>query len=264
MQKVSERLSRTIDSMYASAGAVSTCNRTDSAVLNYTLNNVFQRFFKVSIKDNQVEIPMFARTKIQPKVISSNTSLRKDIVIPLICTDGVYKYNRSYRTVEPLLRDLMDYISTTQNMYHCAEIDKGGMYYGGSGILFNKDEIPIFFNVLVGDIENNNIIYKKIRTYIHPSVFCSDNVVEKCVVNKIIPYVLQNGVYINNSISGNHINYATDNSHRYFRAIPEIVVADIEERFFCEPVPPSITYTNDSLNDTLGRNIEDVFEILRI
>lgn len=261
------RMGYTIDSMYSSTGSVSGYNRINYRQLNYTLNNIFQRFLKVSIRGNNVEVPIFARSVIQPKVyeiLHSESPLREDIIIHLPCADEVdiHKSATTFRTVDSMLKHLMGNPSTIQNMYNCAKTNHGDIYYGGSGTLFNKDMVPIFFNVLIGDIENHIITYKKVRTYIHPSVFYSNGIVEKCIVNKIIPYVLQNGVYINEDCVRNQINY--NSRGIYSKAIPEIVVADIGDRFFCKPITPNVNYTDDSLNATLDRNIDDVFRIMGI
>lgn len=264
MQRVSNRMGYTIDEMYSSGGTISNW-RIDANQLNYELNNPFQRFFRVILRGNHVEIPVFARNVIQSRLsmilLPNSNTLREDIIIPFPCV-GV---GNECRTADTIVRYLTGSASTRQNMCFYADTNKGERYYGCNGTLFNKDMVPIFLNVLVGDIGNYTLTYNKIRTYIHPSVFYSEGIVEKCIINKIIPYVMQNGVNAGVGVTNNiHCTINKDNKGRYQRAIPEIVVVDIGDRFFCKPILPSVLYTNDSINDALNENIDDVFNIMGI
>lgn len=267
MQRVNNRMCFTINAMYSSSGTISRYVKVDPRQFNYELNNPFQRFFRVSLRGNHVEIPVFARGIVQSRLsnilLPCDDALREDIVIPFPCT---IMRPSIYRTADTVVRYLTENTSSRQNMCLYAETNKGERYYGCNGILFNKDMVPIFLNVLVGDIENHTLTYKKVRTYIHPSVFYSGGSIEKCIINKIIPYVMQSGVHVA-SVSeyiNIHCSINADSAGHYQRAIPEIVVADIGDKFFCKPALPSVSYTNDSINDVLNENIYDVFKIMGI
>lgn len=264
MQRVSSRMSHTIAHMYDSEGSIISYDIPDAKLVNYSLHSVFPYFFRVSLQGNKIELPIFAREYVQGKLLErladvSNPMERSDIIIHFhpdihICT--------LYRTADALIRNLVEYNSSRSGMYLTAKSNKWETYHGCNGTIFNKDMVPLIFNVIECEIVDNTLVYKRVKSYIHPSVFYSDGTVEKCIVNKIIPYVMQNGVEIDSHDPRvvDNISYMGTGSIR--KTIPELSVANIADRFFCKPILPSVTYSDDDINDMLGRNIDDVFNII--
>lgn len=263
MQRVSNRMSHTIEYMYASRGDISTYNTTDNRSVNYSLHTVFPSFFRVSLQGNKIELPIFAKAYVQGRLLGmlediSNPMERNDVIIHF----HTIRYHNVYRTADALIRNLVMFSSGRNSMYLAASTNKGEVYYGCNGTIFNKDMVPLIFNVIKCEIVDNTLVYKRVKSYIHPSVFYSDDTVEKCIANKIIPFVMQNGVEVRpyDSRVVDNISYMYIGIKR--RTIPELLVADISDRFFCRPVLPSVAYSDDDINDMLNRNIDDVFNII--
>lgn len=264
MQRVSSRMSHTIEHMYSSIGDIDTYNSVNARLVNYSLHTVFPSFFRVSLQGNKIELPIFAKAYVQDKLLDrlgdiSNSMRRNDVIIHFHACE----YDVSpYRTADALIRNLVEFSSNSDGMYLTASTNKGETYYGCNGTIFNKDMVPLIFNVIECEIVDNTLVYKKVKSYIHPSVFYSDGTVEKCIANKIIPFVMQNGVKVTpfESRVVDNISYIDTGIGR--RTIPELSVTDISDKFFCRPILPSVAYSDDDINDMLNRNIDDVFNII--
>lgn len=264
MQRVNVRMSHTIEYMYNSAGAVSSIN--SAASVNYSSHTVFPLFFRVSLQGNKIELPILAKKYVQDKLLArledrSSPLRRRDIIMPFPTVE--YNY-APYRTADALIRNLVEFNSSRWDMCLRDETSKGETYYGCNGTIFNKDMISLIFNVIECEIVGNTLVYKKVKSYIHPSVFYSDGIVEKCIANKIIPFVMQNGVDVKpyDSRIVNDISYVNIGGVR--KTIPELSVANIADRFFCKPILPSVAYSDDNINDMLNRNIDDIFNIIGV
>lgn len=257
MQRVSSRMGYTIEHMYNVRGDL-------YGLVNYSLHSVFPYFFRVSLQGNKIELPIFAKEYVQCKLLErladvSNPMRRSDIILHFHCMEGNYA---PYRTADALIRSLVEFSSSDRGMYFRGETNKGETYYGCNGTIFNKDMVPLIFNVIECEIADNTLTYKRVKSYIHPSVFYSDGTVEKCIANKIIPYVMQNGVEIRPYDSRVVDNISYIGTGRMRKTIPELSVANVADRFFCKPILPSVTYSDDDINDMLNRNIDDVFNII--
>lgn len=265
MQRVSSRMGYTIEQMYDSSGLVHMNQAPNNRVINYSLNTKYPMFFRVSMQGNRIELPIFAKECVSDRLIDllglPTQDIRKDIIIPFYIRRN--DYPTTYRTADALVRNLVDYSSGTAGMYVCCETNKEEKYYGCNGTIFDRNMTPLFLNVIECDVNERGLAYRKVKSYVHPSVFYSEGTVEKCIVNKIIPYVMQNGVNVQIHNATDNINYNVVVSRRH-RTIPEVVVTDIGDKFFCKTVVPSADYSNDAINDMLNRNIEDVFNIMKI
>ena len=265
MQRVNARMSHTIEHMYNSTGAVSD-SRYSAAYTNYSSHTVFPLFFRVSLQGDKIELPILAKECVQGDLLARlevrpNSLRRRDIIMPLPSLEFNYA---PYRTADVLIRNLVEFNSSRDGMYLKARTNKGETYYGCKGTIFNKDMVPLIFNVIECEIADNTLVYKRVKSYIHPSVFYSDGIVEKCIANKIIPFVMQNGVDVQpyDSRIVNNISYVNIGGIR--KTIPELSVANIADRFFCKPILPSVAYSDGDINDMLNRNIDDVFNIIGV
>lgn len=267
MQKISNRMGYTIGHMYSQAGTIGTYYGDGPSNINYENNNAFPLFFKVETCGDRIELPIFGKDTVQSKILTSlRTGHRSDIVMPFV------RYNEGsapFRSVDVLIRYLIETPSTQKNMYYSAKTNKDEVYYGANGLLFDKDMNLLFMSLIECDIEGIVIRYKKVKVFIHPLVFYSDGTVEKCLINKVIPYSLREGVtvyggYRSASIK-NLVNFSNPNDYSTLhKAVPEIVVADVKDKFFYKPVLHSSTFSSEDVNETLKRNLDDVFNIMRI
>ena len=266
MQRVSSRMSYTIEHMYNSRGYLGPYSDPNARLVNYSMHTAFQSFFRVSLQGDKIELPIFAKTYVQDQLLyrlvdRENPMRRSDIIIPFNTVES----NRApYRTADTLIGNLVEFDSSRESMYLTASTNKGEAYHGCNGTIFNKDMVPLIFNVIECEIVNDALVYKKVKSYLHPSVFYSDGTVEKCIANKIIPFVIQNGIDVRpyDSRIVNNISYVNIGGER--KTIPELSVANIADRFFCKPILPSVAYSDDNINDMLNRNIDDIFNIIGV
>lgn len=267
MQRVSNRMGYTIARMYSQAGVIGIYYEEMPSNINYENNNVFPMFFKVEACGDRIELPMFGKDAVQTKILASlQTGHRSDVVMPFV------RYNKEssiFRSADTLIRHLIETPSNQKNMYHSVRTNKDEVYYGANGLLFDKDMNLLFMSLIECDIEGVTIKYKKVKVFIHPMVFYSDGIVEKCLINKVIPYSLREGVIVNGGYRSrgieNLVNFSDPNNYTtQHRAVPEIVVADVKDKFFYKPVLSSSTFSNGDVNEFLKRSLDDVFNIMKI
>ena len=261
MGRTSKQLINAISYMYNIHGNIYGYFVPNPQVINYSKNNVFTLFCKALVQENQIEFPLFARYTIQTKILNSiNKGLNFEagnMIIPYFSSNREYRY----RTINAVFYNLARFCSNFPvGMYIGVEDANGIRYYGSNGAIFNKDMVPIFFNTVECKIVNNTVSYEKINSYIHPSVLYSDNPLEKLIITKVIPYILQNGIRVS---TGDF--RVKDNLRKLGNlpfTIPDFKIADITDKFFSKPVLPNVLYSDDDINDMLSQNIEDVFNAL--
>lgn len=261
MKRISNQLIRAIDYMYNIYGNINSVGVLDSSVINYSKNNVFTLFCKALVQENQIEFPLFARYTIQTKILKSiNKGLNFEagnMIIPYFSSNREYRY----KTINTVFYNLASFCSNlSTGMYIGVEDANGIRYYGSNGAIFNKDMVPIFFNTVECKIVNNTVSYEKINSYIHPSVLYSDNPLEKLIITKVIPYILQNGIRV--STGDFRVKDNLRKSGNFPFTVPDFKIADITDKFFSKPVLPNVLYSDDDINDMLSQNIEDVFNTL--
>lgn len=267
MQRISNRMGYTIGYMYSQAGIIGTYYEGGPSNINYENNNAFPMFFKVGACGDRIELPVFGKNAVQAKIlVSLQTGHRGDVVMPFVRYDGD---SVMFRSADTLIRYLIETPSNQKNMYHSAKTNKDEVYYGANGLLFDKDMNLLFMSLIECDIEGVILRYKKVKVFIHPMVFYSEGIVEKCLINKVIPYSLREGVTVHGGYHStnieNLVNFSNPNDYTtQHRAVPEIVVADVKDKFFYEPVLPSSTFSNEDVNECLKRNLDDIFNIMRI
>lgn len=267
MQRVSNRMGYTIAHMYSQAGTIGDAYRSVPSNINYENNNAFPLFFRVETCGDRIELPMFGKDVVQAKILASlQAGHRSDIVMPFV------RYNEEnliFRSSDTLIRYLIETPSNQENMYHSAKTNKDEVYYGANGLLFDKDMNLLFMSLIECDIEGFVLRYKKVKVFIHPMVFYSEGIVEKCLINKVIPYSLREGVtvyggYHSRNIE-NLVNFSNPNDYTtQHKAVPEIVVADVKDKFFYKPVLHSSTFSNEDVNEFLKRNLDDILNVMKI
>lgn len=267
MQRVSNRMGYTISHMYSLVGSVGAYYGSRPN-LNYEDNNAFPLFFKVDLQGDRVELPMFAKDLVQSRLLSAlQYRVRGDVAVPFI-RDSVTG-PAQFRTADALIRYLIENSSNFGNMYSVAKTNKDEVYYGANGLLFDKDMNLLFLSSVECDIDGTIIKYRKVKAYIHPLVFYSEGTVEKCLINKVIPYSLKEGVTVYGGYQShnvkNLVNYDDPDDYRtQHKVVPEVIVTDIKDKFFYKPILPSVSFSNDEINEVLDRNLEDVFDIMRV
>lgn len=241
------------------AGIFSTLDRTDlyptirpdNTVENH---NLFKHFFTVDISnEDNIEVPVFGRNIIEgylrtKSMVAANNAVKK-VVIPL------------FSNCSPITRRTSDSIITEfffktifTNRLKKVTTNKGEVYYGNRGIILDSSFNILFLGTLTCKKldEDSTTLYCYTKSFIHisPKVFLNKTgLLEKAILNKIIPYYLTTPIGVYNRNAGFAVNSGV--------CKPKILVEDIN--LVSSPKPPKIdTYSDDAMNELIMENIDDL------
>lgn len=265
MKKISERIKLIIDKMFFTGQEIQL--RPSPSFINYDLNNVFSNFLRVKTSSSGFEIPIFCNSFIETTIVRqfALNGEFNDIIIPL----GVTHRTSTVRSIDKLFYNI-NYSVTKANGLHSYKTDKSDVYHIERGLIMDKDDNLLMFNTIEIEVKDGKLEYKKVKSYIHPSVFYSDGLIEKTIAEKIIPYILKEGIYVypnyqNDDFVVNDLGIhriADSTSYYRERVKPEIVVKDVKDIFFCTPNAPSSNF-DEELNDLLVEDINTVVDIFK-
>lgn len=206
-------------------------------------NNIFDKFCILDISDNIIEIPLFMRAIVENTIIN-RPSFNK-VVAPLY-----YSTDSSRRTADSIIIDFFTYCTISTRLQKVVT-NKGEVYYGMKGLIFDEQFNPLLFITITLNKETKE--YTDINIYVHPSVFINTSgLIHKTIIKKLIPfYVSYEGDFMNRR------QYGTLNP----QVRPKVIITDVSSRFIQVPTKPSPQHCNDEiLNQLLIDNIDDVLE----
>lgn len=222
-------------------------NNIDSD-LNYLNNNVFNLFLHVDCVGPHIEVPLFCRGYVEEELIRHRQNITEVDIALFI--NGLSSEKRTSNSIFKVFTE----VNFTKRLMKVIT-SKGEIYYGGYGIILNRDMNPIFFCTLEGDVTEEGLTYNSAKIYINPSVLLVNNVLEKGLIKTIIPAYIENGVLIYTSFSNVNGQFKKKNG----RVIPEVVIKDFTDDFFVKPSKPKpSTFTRDKVNDFLLEHIDDI------
>lgn len=227
--------------------------------LSLDSNNVFRRSLVVEVNDDEVEIPVIARKHFE-KLVSDNMSYPtimgiKRIILPLY--DNAPSQER--RTFDSIITQLFTKVIYGERLQKIIT-NKGEVYYGGKGIIFDESYTPLLLCTLTarsghtGDNDNTMVYYRPV-CHVSPKVFLEpDKLVNKGIIKKLIPCYTSKDV---NSPLGNY-RFISDLEDKKVQ-----VIVDNFDKFFVEPIKPTPSATtNDALNECLIDNMDDIMMLI--
>lgn len=263
MKKISERLKFITETMF-SDGNDSAGFWSDNRSSNYSRNNIFSKFLRVKVSSGTFEIPLFLGYYIEKNII--NQLISKGRVDDIIVYLGEDRKVCTVSTINQVFNGINYSVHQAQG-FSSYKTPKSDVYHIDKGVIFDKDMKLLMFNTIEVEIKEGKIEYKKLKSYIHPSVFYSDGLIEKAIVEKMIPYILSEGTYIYGQLSPDSLinplgleKLANGQKIRH-RISPEIVVKDVKDIFFCTPNTPSENY-NEDINNMLVREADLIAGII--
>ena len=217
-------------------------------------NNVFSRSIIVDLNKDEIELPVIAIRHFEEAAGSSiipSFSVKK-VILPL--------YNNAYdqprRTFDTIMAQFFANTSYEDRLLKITT-NKGEVYYGGKGIIFDGNYNPLLLCTLkarrvVTEKEKYTAYYRPV-CYVSPRVFEEPNtVVNKGIIKKLIPFYTSHNM---DFPLGLFRDKAEDRKVQ--------VVIDNFDRFFVKPVKPSpSTCSNELLNQCLIDNIEDIMMLI--
>ena len=236
--------------------AVSDVTNTETTLDNH---NAFNRLFVIDVSSDEIEVPVFARSAVESvvrgKLEFPYISHASKIVIPMY----VNTYNMAARTADSIMNIFFSRTNFNQRLQKITT-NKGEVYYGGKGIILNKDfNILLLCTIVCRRMEYRGrqiMSYYKPVIHVSPQVFLrGDGLIDKSILKKVIPF------YVSHNID-------SVRTHAYFRSDipegtkPQILIDDVS-KFIENPAKPTPQKcSDDMLNQILADNADDVLNQL--
>lgn len=229
----------------------------DHLEMNLSLdsNNVFRKSLVIEVNNDEVEIPVIAREHFE-KLVSDNMAYPaimgiKRIILPLY--DNAPSQER--RTFDSIITQLFTNVGYGKRLQKITT-NKGEVYYGGKGIIFDEGYTPLLLCTLTArsvhtEDNGNTMVYYRPVCHVSPKVFLeSDKLINKGIIKKLIPY------YTSRDVIFPRNNYRFSSNPEDRRAK---VIVDNFDKFFIEPVKPTPSVCP---NECLIDNIDDIMMLI--
>lgn len=227
--------------------------------LSLDSNNVFRKSLIIEVNSDGVEIPVIARSHFE-KLVSDNINYPlimgiKKIILPLYDNAP----SQESRTFDSIIRQLFTSVGYGDRLQKVTT-NKGEVYYGGKGIIFDESYTPLLLCTLTAksvhtEDNGNTMVYYRPVCHVSPKVFLeSDKLINKGIIKKLIPYYISRDI----NFPGNHHRFSSNPENRKVK-----VIVDNFDKFFVEPIKPTpSTCSNDALNECLIDNIDDIMMLI--
>ena len=227
--------------------------------LSLDSNNVFRRSLIIEVNNDEVEIPVIARVHFEALVsynMANPTIIgTKRIILPLYDNTP----NQERRTFDSIITQLFTTVRYGKRLQKIIT-NKGEVYYGGKGIIFDESYTPLLLCTLTArsvhtEDNGNTMVYYRPVCHVSPKVFLeSDKLINKGIIKKLIP------CYTSRDINLPRSRYRFSNNIEDMRVK---VIVDNFNKFFVEPIKPTpSTCSNDALNECLIDNINDIMMLI--
>lgn len=250
---ISLQMKRVLDSIFYNSERIASIGGIHPSV-NFERHTVFNRYLYVPIKD-RIEVPIYCKGTINYTIAEyTYTDRAEEVAIPLY----VNVIHDSRKTANAIFKAL--FLSDVRNRLVKISDSKGVNYYGNKCIIINNEGKILFLGTIVADIGGPDKSFyhiNKVRIYVHPSVYLHDGTVEKGIIKTLIPYYLENGVRTDNSRYTRVRRDETPNNSNFY--IPEIVIADVTDRFLKTPVKPDVLTINEQATKMLQSRLDEIF-----
>ena len=225
--------------------------------LSLDSNNVFMRSLIIEVNDDEVEIPVIAREHferlVSEKINYPLTVGTKRIILPLY--DNAPSQER--RTFDSIIMQMFNNVRFDMRLQKITT-NKGEVYYGGKGIIFDESYAPLLLCTLTArkvhtEEGGNSMVYYRPVCHVSPKVFLeSDKLINKGIIKKLIPF------YTSKEVSFPYYKFGANPESKKVK-----VVVDNFDKFFIEPIKPTPSaITNDALNECLIDNMDDIMMLI--
>lgn len=264
---ISVQLNRQLHNIFLNSGNLQEPNYIKPH-LAFKNNNVFNLHLKVDISGPEIDVPLMCKTSVENAISNNQTSgfNIKEVAVALF--NNNYPVER--RTANAIFKSFQ--MSDTRDRLVKITTNNGEVYYGGNGYILDKDYNLLILYTLHGVMGDRLLHYKTGRIYVNPKVFVSNGLIEKGIIKTVIPAFVQEGIVVGSSRTGTTFQEINDPIRNVFgsivdvtKPIPEIVVADVTDRFIVKPKKPTpSTFNNEAMNDYLLEHLEEVVEMTKI
>lgn len=227
--------------------------------LSLDSNNVFRRSLVVEVNDNEVEIPVIAREHFE-RLVSDNLVYPtimgiKKIILPLYNNTP----DQERRTFDSIIGQLFTNVGYGKRLQKIIT-NKGEVYYGGKGIIFDESYAPLLLCTLTArkvhtEDNGDTMVYYRPVCHVSPKVFLeSDKLINKGIIKKLIPLYTSRDM----DFPRNNCSFSSNPESKRVK-----VIVDNFDKFFIEPIKPTPSAcSNDALNECLIDNIDDIMMLI--
>lgn len=264
---ISAQLNRQLHDIFLNRGAIQFPDYIKPN-LAFENNNVFNLFLRVDISGPEIDVPLMCKYKVEEGLLSNYNypNSLKEVAVALFENS----YPQSRRTANAIFKTFQ--MNDNRDRLMKVTTNTGEVYYGGNGYILDKDYNLLILYTLHGVMEDRILHYKTGRIYVNPKVFVSNGLIEKGIIKTVIPAFVQEGIRIdtnNIGVTAQEINTSIRNSMglvtQVTKPLPEIVVADVTDRFIVRPKKPTpSTFNNDAMNDYLLEHLDKVVQMTYI
>lgn len=266
---ISAQLNRQLHDIFLSRGAIQFPNYIKPN-LAFENHNVFNLFLRVDISGPEIDVPLMCKYKVEEGLLSNynQPNSLKEMAVSLFENS----YPQSRRTANAIFKTFQ--MNDTRDRLMKITTNNGEVYYGGNGYILDKDYNLLILYTLHGVIGEDRILhYKTGRIYVNPKVFVSNGLIEKGIIKTVIPAFVQEGIMVDTSsftgVTAQDINTTIRNSNGFvtqvIKPLPEIIVADVTDRFIVRPKKPTpSTFNNEAMNDYLLEHLDEVVKMTYI
>lgn len=225
--------------------------------LSLDSNNVFRRSLIIEVNDDEIEIPVIARehfeSLVSEKIDYPLAVGTKRIILPLY--DNAPSQKR--KTFDSAIVQMFNNVTFGMRLQKIIT-NKGEVYYGGKGIIFDESYAPLLLCTLTArkvhtEEGGNSMVYCRPVCHVSPKVVLeSDKLINKGIIKKLIPF------YTNKEVSFPNYRFGVNPESKKVK-----VVVDNFDKFFIEPIKPTPSATtNDALNECLIDNMDDIMMLI--
>lgn len=218
----------------------------------------YNKFLTVTPSKEDFEIPSIIIPEAIPQILDAGRTHRS-LVVPLFVGNT---RSLEFKTADNLLRELMS-VGMIPRLKK-VETSKGDIYYGGKGLVFDRDFNPLVICTFIGHLDDGNnlsgnrlalterIIHVSSRVFLNP-----DTLVNKSIIKKFIPYFLSDS-----SINSYEYPNGFEGLNTIFRSKPARVTIDNCDNLVNNscPLVVSETSVNSNINKFLLENIDDIVD----
>ena len=263
---ISVQLNRQLHDIFLNRGAIQSPDHI-KPILAFENHNVFNLFLRVDISGPEIDVPLMCKYKVEEGLLNNYNypNSLKEMAVALFENS----YPQSRRTANSIFKTFQ--MNNTRDRLMKITTNTGEVYYGGNGYILDKDYNLLILYTLHGVVEDRILHYKTGRIYVNPQVFVSNGIVEKGIIKTVIPAFVQEGIMVdtnNIGVTTQDINTIIRNQNGLVQVIeplPEIVVADVTDRFIVKPKKPTpSTFSNEAMNDYLLEHLDEVVQMTYI
>ena len=210
---------------------------------NIMYGGIMNKFIAID-RSSDKEIPTCCFRETLSSTIAYNNTV---LYIPL----HEIANRKSYKTAHMIFNNLVVQPSKAGTLQRI-RTSSGKVYYGSYGLLLDENKNPILLSTV--KVKRTGTPYYNVSDltlYVNPSVFTETDILNSLIKDKIIPFILSEGVSFDIGITNSHVK---DNIERKFiglyrKVFPKIVIDSSINKFFITPVetvqnPSSVILSN--------------------